>query len=797
MTPPPSNNSPEPSPVPTLDATEAPRSGPQTRASDLDVSDAGVQTAAVSPDRVAASGRYVLTAFHARGGMGEVWRCQDATIGREVALKRLVSDRITARERFLCEAQVTGQLQHPGIVPVHDLGFDDSGRPYYVMTFVQGRTLTSAIEDFYSAQGGAAQRQIDRVRLLKVFLDLCNAVAYAHSRGIIHRDLKPDNVMLGPFGETVLLDWGLAKSNDRSEIPGPLPPSAPPSISGQSVHTEDGSIMGSPLYMPPEMAQGHIVDADQRTDVYLLGSTLYQILTGRPPRQGGSRDEILEMARTTAPIPPRKIQVGTPRALEAICLKAMASDKSRRYESVMQLGDDIQRFLAGEPVSAYREPAPARLWRWAKRHRRLIGRSAAVFAMIGCATAAITLYRDAARVKAREQARQQVQRVRYLADEARFYAAGVDAPGEVAPYYDVGRSEKSANAALAMSSAWGPALNALPLDDQREALRRELSDLSLRLAQLQLARPSAATATAETIALLDRADALAPSRLSHQLRAQAYRVDGRDADAAAQAKLAAGDDNTRSARERFLDAESIRLQTALQPTLILNDVDARRNAVKAIARAADLYQASLRQDPTDYWARFQLGRCYLELARFREAAEALSTCIALRPQSPWGYSARGLSLALLRRFDDAKLDFDRAIELDPQCVAPRLNRGIMYRLQGRPRDAAAEFDALLALPNPPPEAAIYRGQLLLIAGDPAGALKLFGRFSTAPICLMRADAHLRLGQSAEARRDLDALLPPGDGESAAAAAHRGHLLRCLAANLPQKDQKAALDLAAE
>src|SRR5262249_8118291 len=161
----------------------------QTRASDLDASDAGVQTSTVSPDRTAAAGRYVLTAFHARGGMGEVWRCQDATIGREVALKRLVSDRASARERFLCEARVTGQLQHPGIIPVHDLGFDDSGRPYYVMTFVQGRTLKAAAEALYAATDATPeQRQIERTRLLKIFLDVCNAVAYAHSRGIIHRD---------------------------------------------------------------------------------------------------------------------------------------------------------------------------------------------------------------------------------------------------------------------------------------------------------------------------------------------------------------------------------------------------------------------------------------------------------------------------------------------------------------------------------------------------------------------------------------------------------------------------------
>src|SRR4029078_512233 len=140
----------------------------------------GVETRAVSPDAAAATGRYVRTAFHARGGMGEVWRCQDATIGREVALKRLVSDRAAARKRFLCEAQVPAQLQHPGIVPVHDLGFDDAGRPYYVMSFVQGRTLKAAVETFHSATDVTAeQRQIERTRMLKIFLDVCNAVAYA------------------------------------------------------------------------------------------------------------------------------------------------------------------------------------------------------------------------------------------------------------------------------------------------------------------------------------------------------------------------------------------------------------------------------------------------------------------------------------------------------------------------------------------------------------------------------------------------------------------------------------------
>jgi tetratricopeptide (TPR) repeat protein len=798
MTPPPANLASDAS-SPTLEPTNPPdprQPKPQTRASDLDASDAGVQTSAVSPDHVAASGRYVLTAFHARGGMGEVWRCQDATIGREVALKRLVSERSAARERFICEAQVTGQLQHPGIVPVHDLGFDDNGRPYYVMTFVQGQTLKAAIEAFHSAQTKSDERPVARTRLLKIFLDVCNAVAYAHSRGIIHRDLKPDNIMLGAYGETVLLDWGLAKLKDRSELPGPVPPSAPPMLSsGSSVHTEDGSIMGSPLYMPPEMAQGHIADADARTDVYLLGATLYEILTGRPPRHGASRDEILEMARTSAPVPARKIQSDTPRALEAICIKAMSSERSGRYESASEMAEEIQRFLAGERVQAYPEPLPARLWRWTKRHHRVIARSAAAAAIVACVFAGFLAHRDAARLKVREQARLDVQHVRKLIDESHFYAANIDPPGEVAPYYDVGRGERAGRDALAAAQKWGPTLAALPLDQERDALRRELTDLSLRLAQLQLAH-SDPQAPTEAIALIERAEILtAPTPTSHRLRAAAYRASHQNSDViAAEQMLADVADPSASAHDLFLQAESLRIEIARLDALVLRDPDARRASEKVIAQAAALYQAALRKDPTDFWAHFQLARCYLEMKRGQEAVEALGACIALRPDSPWAYSVRGLAQALLHRFEEAKLDLDRALELEPNCVAARLNRGIVYQLQHLPIDAAREFDALLAQANPPPEAAIYRGQLYLRAGDPTSAIKMFGRFSNPSLCLLRADAHLRLGQIDEARHDLDPLVV-GSANDAGASATRGHLLRCIAAQLPARYQLAALDLA--
>jgi tetratricopeptide (TPR) repeat protein len=531
--------------------------------------------------------------------------------------------------------------------------------------------------------------------------------------------------------------------------------------------------------------------------VYLLGSTLYEILTGRPPRQGASREEILEMARTAPPVPPRKLCRDTPRALEAICLKAMSSDKTRRYESALALAEDVQRHTAGEAVAAYLDPLPARVWRWAKRHHQAIGRAAAVIAVVGSVAAAALLYRDASRVRAREQACVDIQEVQRLVDESHFYAANIDPLGEVAPYYDVGHAQKMGRAALAASEKWGPTLDRLPLDDQRVPLRRELSDLCVRLVHIQLARSGGSTAT-ESLSLLDRADGLLspPSRASHRLRAQTYRLMHRDADAAAAEQALA--DNAQapapSAHDLFLEGEFARLGAATQEGLVLKDAAARRESAKAVARAADLFRHSLRLDPGDYWARLQLARCYVESGRMPEAIEALGACIALRPNAPWAYSTRGLARALVLQFDEAKLDFERALEADPQCVAARLNRAIMQRLANRTADAAAELDSLLALRNPPVEAAIYRGQLFLLVDDPAGALNLLGRFSNKSVCLLRADAHLRLGQIDEARRDLDAVLPPNLAESDSAAM-RGHLLRCIAAELPAKHQGTAYELA--
>ena len=252
---------------------------------------------------------------------------------------------------------------------------------------------------------------------------------------MVHRDLKPDNVMVGPFGETIVIDWGLAKVVGHPYVRGGTELVYLPASSG-SAPTVAGAYMGSPPYMAPELAEGHADDADERTDVYLLGATLYEIVTGRAPRQGSSRDELLELARSVDPVPPRQVKPEIPRPLEAICLKAMTRRKQDRYPGAGTLAEEVQRYLAGEPVSVYREGLPARSWRWCKRHRRAVERTAAAVLVLAVAAVAglalrrselrrQTAEREAAQVRQREQARIDVAEFRRLSDEAHFFAASI------------------------------------------------------------------------------------------------------------------------------------------------------------------------------------------------------------------------------------------------------------------------------------------------------------------------------------------------------------------------------------
>jgi eukaryotic-like serine/threonine-protein kinase len=346
----------------------------------------------------------------ARGGLGEVYEARDAELNRRVALKEIQgrhADDPDSRARFLLEAEVTGGLEHPGIVPVYGLGRHPDGRPYYAMRLVRGETFTEAIRRYHRhrADGGDPGAGALEFRgLLRRFVDVCNAIAYAHSQGVIHRDLKPDNVMLGQYGETLVVDWGLAKVIGKG-APGLRDDEEPvkTASAGGGAETLPGKVLGTPQYMSPEQAAGDPGRLGFASDVYGLGATLFRLLTGRHPVEGPDISDLLGRIRRGEIPPARQVNRAVPPALEAVCRKAMALDPADRYESARALAEDVERWLADEPVSAWREPRADRLRRWGRRHRPLAAGAAGLLiaATVASAVAAALLGRANARAEAR------------------------------------------------------------------------------------------------------------------------------------------------------------------------------------------------------------------------------------------------------------------------------------------------------------------------------------------------------------------------------------------------------------
>ncbi|HKI19731.1 MAG TPA: protein kinase, partial [Isosphaeraceae bacterium] len=375
--------------------------------------------------------RFQVIRPHAQGGIGKVSVAFDTELQREVALKQIKPERADdadSRARFLLEAEVTGRLEHPGIVPVYGLGADDQGRPYYAMRFVRGSSLEEAIKRFHQDDADPARdpraRSLELRQLLDRFIDVCQTIAYAHSRGVLHRDLKPANVLLGPFKESLVVDWGLAKVLTPARQPGESPPTAeetasqedleqrqvspeqdrdpasdsahapksvkrdqpfaangvPPIGASSSTETATGVAFGTPAFMSPEQAEGRVDLIGPATDVYSLGAMLYTLLCGHPPFEYVWCDvtSLLDGVRLGQFPPPRKVNARVPRALEAVCLKAMALRPQDRYASAADLATEIERWLADEPVLAFQEPALARLARWSRRHKPVVAAATAL-----------------------------------------------------------------------------------------------------------------------------------------------------------------------------------------------------------------------------------------------------------------------------------------------------------------------------------------------------------------------------------------------------------------------------------
>ncbi|HWE36192.1 MAG TPA: protein kinase [Isosphaeraceae bacterium] len=329
-------------------------------------------------------GRFRVLRPHARGGIGEVSVALDTELNREVALKQIKerhADDPASRARFVLEAEVTGGLEHPGIVPVYGLGHDDLGRPYYAMRFIRGESLRDALLAYHdeAPRLDPGARALRLRQLLGRFIDVCQAIGYAHERGVLHRDLKPGNIMVGKYGETLVVDWGLAKATGRPD-PGALAGERAlvPTSAGGSAETMAGAPIGTPAYMSPEQAAGDLDRLGPRSDVYSLGATLYCLLTGRQPFAGEDILGILADVRAGDFPTPRRVDPTIDPPLEAICLKAMALRPEDRYDSTRGLADDVERWLADEPVAAWPEPWIRRAARWARRHRPAVASAAAL-----------------------------------------------------------------------------------------------------------------------------------------------------------------------------------------------------------------------------------------------------------------------------------------------------------------------------------------------------------------------------------------------------------------------------------
>ncbi|MFI5461261.1 MAG: serine/threonine-protein kinase [Isosphaerales bacterium] len=328
--------------------------------------------------------RFRVLRPHARGGLGAVFVALDAELNREVALKQILdhhADNPTSRTRFVLETEITGGLEHPGIVPVYGLGTDGGGRPYYAMRFIRGESLKDAIAAFHAdlkMKDDPGRRSLALRKLLRRFVDVCNAIEYAHTRGVIHRDIKPANIIVGKYGETLVVDWGLAKAIGKAEpgLPSDERTLVPSSASG-SAETLPGSALGTPAYMSPEQAAGDLDRLGPRSDVYSLGATLYCLLTGKPPFERDDLGEVLRAVGKGDFPRPRSVDSSIDPALESVCLKAMAAKPEDRYTSCRALADDVERWAADEPVSAYPEPFGRRARRWAKRNRTAVTAAAA------------------------------------------------------------------------------------------------------------------------------------------------------------------------------------------------------------------------------------------------------------------------------------------------------------------------------------------------------------------------------------------------------------------------------------
>ncbi len=321
---------------------------------------------------------------HVKGGMGMVHIAYDQFLKREVALKELFRESTTDESivhRFIVEAEITAQLEHPGIVPIHSLGLDLNGNPYYTMKLIRGRTFQEAIKQYFK---NPSEQELKK--LVRRFVSVCQTMSFVHDRGVIHRDLKPANIMLSDHGETLVMDWGIAKTYNKELASGTgitLSQTNPTEFTTGGHSRPDltlaGTVVGTPAFMSPEQASPDSQEVGPISDIFSLGAILFYLLTGRNAYTGKTSQEILTKVLTSNPPRPSDVARNIPPGLEAICMKAMCRHPKGRYQTASEMVVDLCNWLDGEPISAMKETVLERTWRYFRKNRQM---SMSVFLMM-------------------------------------------------------------------------------------------------------------------------------------------------------------------------------------------------------------------------------------------------------------------------------------------------------------------------------------------------------------------------------------------------------------------------------
>jgi serine/threonine-protein kinase len=729
---------------------------------------------------VTTAAHYRALRFHARGGLGEVFLAQDAESQRTVALK-LIRKRCAAdpkgRSRFLRERQITGQLEHPGIVSVYGSGEASDGRPFYAMRFVQGTTLAEAIARFHrraGAGGDPGARALAFRELLTRFVAVCKTVGYAHSRGILHRDLKPDNIMLGDYGETLVMDWGLAKpfGPGQADAEEPREPGGGQRDTGETPRDGTQGGLGTRAYRSPEQAAGEWGRVGTASDVYSLGATLYHLLTGEPPALDGRETAAETTGEAAEPVTRRRGKKRLPRALEAICARAMAPRPEGRYATAVELASDVEHWLADEPVTCYREPLHRRLGRWRRRHPAL----AAGLAVLLLAAVSVGAWLKREQDAVERDVLEALTEVQVLQEQGKWAdgkAALERARGRLAGGGPEGLRQwvKQAELDLGMVAeleevrlrqtevkdgkfnlqgadpAYAAAFQRYGVDvlaaDPQEAAKR-IADSMIR-EPLIVALDHWAQAKPEADAS-GRDRLLALARLTDKdqwrrgLRDPAVRKDGhglrrlaREAGAATQppvtALILAG--YLWQASERAEAVGVLRraqerhpgdfwLNHTLAAYLLASEPPLREEAI-------GFYRAAVAVRPQSAGEHVSLGIALGKQGRDKEAVAAYRRALQLKEDYPQAHCNLGAALGKQGRYGEAVIAFRRAIRLKDDYPEAHYNLGLALGKQGRYEEAVAAFRRAIRLKDDFPQAHYNLGLALGEQGRYQKAVAAFRR----------------------------------------------------------------------